>query len=140
MCVCNWGKNKIRTRQVLKIKLFLTKNKQNQKKNQICLLAGSAEACGRATGQQQLHDPPMIFDLQRDEAEETPLQVGTPEYLAIAERIGRRREALLWDIATDESVSKADYRTDPSSAPCCDPSQPVCRCDKQTQERVNSLF
>lgn len=103
-------------------------------------ITGSAEACGGATGQQQLHDPPMIFDLQRDEAEEMPLQVGTPEYLAIAERIGRRREALLWDIATDESVSKADYRTDPSSAPCCDPAQPVCRCDKQTQERVNSLF
>lgn len=71
----------------------------------------------------------MIFDLQRDEAEETPLQVGTPEYLAIAERIGRRREALLWDIATDESASEADYRTDPSSAPCCDPSRPVCRCN-----------
>lgn len=94
----------------------------------MCLLAGSAEACGGATGRQQLHDPPMIFDLQRDETEKTPLQVDTPEYLAVAERISSRTEALLWDIATDKSVSEADYSTDPSFAPCCDPSQPVCRC------------
>lgn len=92
------------------------------------MLAGSAEACGGTTGRQQLHDPPMIFDLQRDEAEETPLQVDTPEYVATAERISSRREALLWDIATDKSVSEADYSTDPTFAPCCDPSRPVCRC------------
>lgn len=97
----------------------------------MCLLAGSAEACGGATGRQQLHDPPMIFDLQRDEAEKTPLQVGTAEYLAIAKRISSSREALLWDIATDKSVSKADYSTDPSFTPCCDPSQPVCCCSAQ---------
>lgn len=111
----------------------LSSQKTNQpspkKRNNLCVLAGSAEACGGAVGQQQLHDPPMIFDLQRDEAEETPLQVGTPEYLAIAERIRSSREALLWDIATDKSVSKADYKVDPSFAPCCDLSRPVCRCN-----------
>lgn len=77
---------------------------------------------------QKVHNPPLIFDLERDEAEETPLQVGTPEYKAVAERIARRREELLWDIATDKSVSTADYRTDKSAAPCCDPRQAVCRC------------
>lgn len=91
-------------------------------------LAGAAEACGGATGSQQLHDPPLIFDLERDEAEETPLEVGTPEYQAAAARIARRREELLWDIATDKSVSAADYTTDESAAPCCDPTQAVCRC------------
>uniref|UniRef100_A0A3Q3LPM0 Arylsulfatase G n=1 Tax=Mastacembelus armatus TaxID=205130 RepID=A0A3Q3LPM0_9TELE len=91
-------------------------------------ITGAAEACGGATGRQQLHDPPLIFDLERDEAEETPLKVGTPEYQAVVERISRRREELLWDIATDKSVSAADYSTDGSAAPCCDPRQAVCRC------------
>ncbi|XP_068439184.1 arylsulfatase G-like isoform X1 [Clinocottus analis] len=91
-------------------------------------ITGAAEACGGATGRQTLHDPPLIFDLERDEAEETPLDVKTAEYQAIAERVARGREKLLWDIATDKSVSTADYRTDISAAPCCDPTHAVCRC------------
>lgn len=91
-------------------------------------ITGAAEACGGATGRQQLHNPPLIFDLERDEAEETPLNMVTPEYQAVAERIARKREALLWDIASDMSVSSADYSTDESAAPCCDPKQAVCRC------------
>lgn len=90
--------------------------------------AGAAEECGGATGRQQLHDPPLIFDLEHDEAEETPLEIETPEYQAVAERITRRREKLLWDIATDKSLSTADYSTDQSAVPCCDPRQAVCRC------------
>lgn len=89
---------------------------------------GAAEACGGATGRQELHDPPLIFDLERDEAEETPLDPQTPEYQAAAERITRRREEVLWDIATDKSASTADYSMDDSAAPCCDPRQAVCRC------------
>ncbi|KAM7381898.1 hypothetical protein PAMA_012652 [Pampus argenteus] len=91
-------------------------------------ITGAAKTCGGATGRQQLHDPPLIFNLEHDEAEETPLEVGTLEYQAAAERIARRREELLWDIATDKSVSAADYTTDESAAPCCDPTQAVCRC------------
>lgn len=104
-------------------------NGTEKQQHHICVIAGAAEACGGAAGRQQLHDPPMIFDLQRDEAEETPLQVGTPEYRAIAEKIASRREKLLWNIATDKSVSKANYNTDQSAVPCCDPRRPVCRCD-----------
>lgn len=100
----------------------------NKKYTHPCSFAGAAEACGGATGRQQLHDPPLIFDLERDEAEETPLEVETPEYQAVAESIARRREELLWDIATDKSVSTADYSTDQSAVPCCDPRQAVCRC------------
>lgn len=93
-----------------------------------CLLAGAAESCGGATGKQQLHDPPLIFDLEHDAAEETPLEARTPEYQVVAERIARRREELLWDIATDQSVSTADYSMDESAEPCCDPRRAVCRC------------
>lgn len=95
-----------------------------------CFFIGAAEACGGETGKQQVHDPPLIFDLERDEAEETPLDVKTTEYQVVAERIARRREKLLWDIATDKSVSIADYRTDESAAPCCDLTQTVCRCPR----------
>ncbi|KAM9837758.1 arylsulfatase G [Aulostomus maculatus] len=91
-------------------------------------ITGSAEACGGAMGSQEIHDPPLIFDLERDKAEETPLDVGTREYQSTAEKIARWREELLWDIATDKSVSAADYTTNASAVPCCDPTQPVCRC------------
>ncbi|XP_072230028.1 arylsulfatase G-like [Leuresthes tenuis] len=97
-------------------------------KHKAFYITGGAEACGGGAGQQQLHDPPLIFDVEREEAEERPLQVDTPEYQAAAKRIARRREELLWDIATDESVSTADYSTDKSAAPCCDQRQAVCRC------------
>nr|XP_020462007.1 arylsulfatase G [Monopterus albus]XP_020462008.1 arylsulfatase G [Monopterus albus] len=99
-------------------------------KHKAFYITGSAKACGGATGRQQLHDPPLIFDLEHDNAEETPLEAGTPEYQAVAESIARKREELLWDIATDRSVSTADYSTDQSAAPCCDLRQAVCRCRK----------
>ncbi|KAM6963538.1 arylsulfatase G [Tautogolabrus adspersus] len=97
-------------------------------KHKAFYITGAAEACGGATGRQLLHDPLLIFNLEHDEAEKTPLEVQTPEYQAAAHKIARGREELLWDIATDESVSTADYSTDDSAAPCCDPGQAVCRC------------
>ncbi|XP_030610604.1 arylsulfatase G isoform X2 [Archocentrus centrarchus] len=99
-------------------------------KHKAFYITGAAEACGGGTGKQQVHDPPLIFDLEHDESEETPLDVKTHEYQTVAERIARGREELLWDIATDKSVSIADYRTDESAAPCCDPTQAVCRCPR----------
>ncbi|XP_028991200.1 arylsulfatase G [Betta splendens] len=97
-------------------------------KHKAFYMTGAAESCGGATGKHQLHDPPLIFDLERDKSEETPLDARTPEYKAIAERVARRREELLWDIATDASASTADYSVDKSAAPCCDRTQAVCRC------------
>ncbi|XP_061611888.1 arylsulfatase G-like isoform X2 [Phyllopteryx taeniolatus] len=91
-------------------------------------MTGAAEACGGGSGAQELHDPPLLFDLEHDETEETPLNVWTPEYQATAERLALWRERLLWDIATDQSVSAADYTTDSSAVPCCEPTRPVCRC------------
>ncbi|XP_068610341.1 arylsulfatase G-like [Brachionichthys hirsutus] len=97
-------------------------------KHKAFYVTGSAEACGGATGRQELHEPPLMFDLQRDEAEETPLEVESPEYKAAMERIAQKREELLWDIATDTSVSVADYSIDSSAVPCCNPGRAACRC------------
>ncbi|XP_036811942.1 arylsulfatase G isoform X2 [Oncorhynchus mykiss] len=91
-------------------------------------ITGAAEACGGSKGRQELHDPPMIFDLSGDKGEETPLDPTTEEYKEVDERVRRWREALLYDIATDQSVSTADYATDQSAAPCCDPRHTACRC------------
>ncbi|KAF3853394.1 hypothetical protein F7725_014082 [Dissostichus mawsoni] len=96
-------------------------------KHKAFYITGAAEACGGATGREQLHDPPLIFDLEVNESEETPLDTETLEYQAVAQRMARRREELLWDIANDKSVSAADYSTDASAAPCCDPEHTVCR-------------
>ncbi|XP_071782879.1 arylsulfatase G [Centroberyx gerrardi] len=97
-------------------------------KHKAFYITGAAAACGGGSGRQQLHDPPLIFDLEHDQAEETPLETRTPEYQEALERIARGREGLLWDIATDQSVSTADYTTDQSAAPCCDPRHTACRC------------
>ena len=89
---------------------------------------GSAEACGGGRGTQLLHDPPLIFDLGVDQAEATPLDAGAPEYQEVLGKVTKAREELLWDIATDQSVSTADYTQDQSAAPCCDPQRASCRC------------
>ncbi|XP_041714804.1 arylsulfatase G [Coregonus clupeaformis] len=91
-------------------------------------ITGAAEACGGSTGRQELHDPPLIFDLSEDEGEETALDPTTEEYREVDERVRKWREALLYDIATDQSVSTADYATDQSATPCCDPRHTACRC------------
>ncbi|XP_030629718.1 arylsulfatase G [Chanos chanos] len=90
-------------------------------------ITGAAEACGGGSGQQALHDPPLIFDLSEDEEESTPLDQQSEEYQAALEAVQKTREALLWDIATD-NVSTADYTVKRTAAPCCQPRNPVCRC------------
>ncbi|XP_026861846.2 arylsulfatase G isoform X5 [Electrophorus electricus] len=90
-------------------------------------ITGSAEACGGAKGKQQMHDPPLIFELSRDVAEGSPLDPSSVEYQAVLREVEREREAVLWDIATD-NVSTADYSITQAAFPCCQPHNPVCRC------------
>ncbi|XP_015211597.2 arylsulfatase G isoform X3 [Lepisosteus oculatus] len=90
-------------------------------------ITGAAEACGGGTGQEMVHDPPLIFDLSRDEGEGVPLDSSSAEYSMVLERVEKERQAVLTDIAMD-NVSRADYAIDPSAAPCCDRSHVACRC------------
>ncbi|KAF4085127.1 hypothetical protein AMELA_G00113730 [Ameiurus melas] len=90
-------------------------------------ITGGAEACGGGSGKQELHDPPLIFNLNKDEAEGSPLDPASEKYQLILKEVERVREVLLWDIATD-NVSTADYTVSPSAVPCCQPQNPACRC------------
>lgn len=107
------------------------------RKHKAFYMTGAAEACGGSTAREQLHDPPLIFDLEADEAEDRPLDPGTSEYQEAAERAARGREEVLWDIATDPSVSTADYSTEGSAAPCCDPTRPACRCHSPQAQNID---
>ncbi|KAK7919801.1 hypothetical protein WMY93_011085 [Mugilogobius chulae] len=98
-------------------------------------ITGAAEACGGSKGSEELHDPPLIFNLEEDEDEESPIDPQTHECQEVVDRMARGREKLLWDIATDASVSKADYSTDKTAAPCCDPTLPVCRCHLKSSSK-----
>ena len=93
----------------------------------LILTSGAAEACGGGGGQPELHDPPLIFDLSRDQEERSPLDPESEEYQAALQNVQREREALLWDIATD-NVSTANYATERAAAPCCNRLLPACRC------------
>lgn len=90
-------------------------------------LPGGAEACRGGSGKQELHDPPLIFNLNKDEAEGSPLDPASEEYQLVLKEVEREREVLLWDIATD-NVSTADYTVSQSAVPCCQPQNPACRC------------
>uniref|UniRef100_A0A671P9M5 Arylsulfatase G n=1 Tax=Sinocyclocheilus anshuiensis TaxID=1608454 RepID=A0A671P9M5_9TELE len=90
-------------------------------------ITGGSVTCGGGSGQQQYHNPPLIFDLSLDEAEETPLNPESEEYRSVLKEVEREREALLWDIATDK-VSSADYTVNSAAVPCCQPHNPACRC------------
>ncbi|XP_026993413.1 arylsulfatase G isoform X3 [Tachysurus fulvidraco] len=93
-------------------------------------ITGGAEACRGGSGKQELHDPPLIFNLDTDEAEGSPLDPASEEYQLILKEVEREREELLWDIATD-NVSTADYTVSQSAVPCCQPQNPACRCHRR---------
>ncbi|KAL7857030.1 hypothetical protein SRHO_G00159290 [Serrasalmus rhombeus] len=92
-------------------------------------ITGGAEACGGGSGKPELHDPPLLFDLYKDEAEGSPLDPTSEEYQTVLKEVEREREALLWDIATD-NISTADYTITHAAVPCCQPHNPACRCHR----------
>lgn len=88
---------------------------------------GGALACGGSTGPAEHHQPPLIFNLDRDIQEQEPLDVASREYEEVLPAISRAYTQALEDIATD-NVSVADYSKDPAVTPCCDPQHVACRC------------
>ncbi|XP_064532187.1 arylsulfatase G isoform X1 [Pseudopipra pipra] len=88
---------------------------------------GGAMACDGSTGPAEHHQPPLIFNLDRDIQEQEPLDVASREYQAVLPVISRAYSQALEDIAAD-NVSVADYSKDPAVIPCCNAQHVACRC------------
>ncbi|NXE43049.1 ARSG Arylsulfatase, partial [Ptilorrhoa leucosticta] len=86
-----------------------------------------AMACDGSTGPAERHQPPLIFNLDRDVQEQEPLDVASREYQAVLPAISRAFAQALQDIAAD-NVSVADYSQDPAAIPCCNVQHVGCRC------------
>lgn len=84
-------------------------------------------ACDGSTGPAERHQPPLIFNLDRDIQEQEPLDVASREYQAVLPAISRAYAQALQDIAAD-NVSVADYSQDPAAIPCCNVQHVGCRC------------
>ncbi|NWI57596.1 ARSG Arylsulfatase, partial [Calyptomena viridis] len=88
---------------------------------------GGALACDGSTGPAEHHQPPLVFNLDRDIQEQEPLDVASREYQAVLPVISRAYARALEDIAAD-NVSVADYSKDPAVVPCCSTQHVACRC------------
>ncbi|KFW66837.1 Arylsulfatase G, partial [Pygoscelis adeliae] len=88
---------------------------------------GGAMACDGSIGPAEHHQPPLIFNLDRDIQEQEPLDLASREYQAALPAISRAYAQALEDIATD-NVSVADYSKDPAATPCCNAQHVACRC------------
>ncbi|XP_064006714.1 arylsulfatase G isoform X2 [Pogoniulus pusillus] len=88
---------------------------------------GGAMACDGSTGPAEHHQPPLIFNLDRDAQEQEPLDVASSEYQAVLPAISRAYAQALEDIMTD-NITAADYSKDPAVTPCCSPQHVACRC------------
>ncbi|XP_068007251.1 arylsulfatase G isoform X1 [Melanerpes formicivorus] len=88
---------------------------------------GGAMACDGSTGPAEHHQPPLIFNLERDIQEQEPLDVASREYQAVLPAIRRAYAQALEDIITD-NITTADYSKDPAVTPCCSTQHVACRC------------
>ncbi|NXS61338.1 ARSG Arylsulfatase, partial [Brachypteracias leptosomus] len=88
---------------------------------------GGAMACDGSTGPAEHHQPPLIFNLDRDIPEQEPLAVASREYQAVLPAVSRAYTQALEDISTD-NISVADYSKDPAVVPCCNAQHVACRC------------
>ncbi|XP_072882273.1 arylsulfatase G isoform X2 [Hemitrygon akajei] len=83
-------------------------------------LTGGAKACRGEKGPEQQHEPPLIFNLLNDTAEDQPLDPLSLEYHDVFPQIQRMLNIILQDISTD-NTSLADYSHDPAVILCCQP-------------------
>lgn len=84
--------------------------------------------CTGPKGKQLQHDPPLIFDLSQDIAEENALDSSNPKYEQIAEQAAQLSKQMATSIANDKT-STADYSSKKDAAPCCNTQHVCCRCE-----------
>ncbi|XP_045425464.1 arylsulfatase G isoform X1 [Lemur catta] len=93
-------------------------------------VTGGAKACDGSIGPEQHHELPLMFNLEDDAAEGSPLERDGAEYQAVLPEVREVLADVLQDIASD-NISRADYTQDPSVTPCCNPYRIACRCQNE---------
>ncbi|XP_070565013.1 arylsulfatase G-like isoform X2 [Ptychodera flava] len=88
---------------------------------------GGTPECGGKRGPPTRHDPPLIFNLDKDPAEKHALDNTSEEYNTVHTAMKNALDFVMEDIHKDNTTT-VDYRQDPSGAPCCNPKHVVCRC------------
>lgn len=84
-------------------------------------------ACGvQNSSRPRTVDPPVIFDLEADPAESSPIQDPDP---ALVQQFSDLLNGMLRDIETSPR-SKANYQRKLSDEGCCDLSAPSCACNR----------
>ena len=89
---------------------------------------GKCTSCDGKVAPDQVHEPPLLFDLHKDPGEAAPLDATTdPDYEAILAEVAAAFAAIEESIAAD-NTTVADYSNDEAGKPCCNPLHPLCEC------------
>nr|DBA21811.1 TPA: hypothetical protein GDO54_012943 [Pyxicephalus adspersus] len=91
---------------------------------------GGALGCDGKIGPELHHNPPLLFNIERDPREEMPIEKSSAEYHQVLPLI---EEAIIFihENVHKDNVSTADYSQDMTAIICCNPKNIVCRCTEQ---------
>lgn len=91
---------------------------------------GGALSCDGKIGPERHHNPPLVFNIERDPREGKPLEASSVEFQQVLPLIEDAISAIHENVRKD-NVSTADYSQDMSAIICCNPRHIVCRCTEQ---------
>ena len=98
---------------------------------------GKCTSCDGRTAPDVYHDPPLVFDLDLDPMEKTPIRVDSngeyKNHPGLLKKIRDAKQALEVDLSTD-NVTIANYSQNISLRPCCNASNPFCSCSSSNDE------
>ena len=90
--------------------------------------AGGVPDCFGQSGPSQSHaDFPLVFNLDVDPSEGSPLDSNSSEYLVIVELAKMAVVGLQLSVKSD-NTSTVDYRSGHEGRVCCNKDSPICRC------------
>ncbi|XP_032831957.2 arylsulfatase G [Petromyzon marinus] len=97
--------------------------------HKVFFLTGGARPCGGPPPAPPVrHDPPLLFNVETDPGEGSPVGAAGPGFWGPVLRAQAALRARLEDIGSDR-VSRADYGHEDDARPCCRTDLPACRCD-----------
>jgi hypothetical protein len=90
--------------------------------------AGGVPDCFGQSGPSQSHaDSPLVFKLDADPSEGSPLDTNSTEYLVVVE-LARMAVVDLQLSVKSDNISTVDYSSGFEGRVCCNKDSPICRC------------